>query len=275
MTTSSTNRKDVQDSATEDEDSDPQLPDQLRPSKRSSPKGPASARPATRSRQSDVPPKPISSRSDEAEDPDPETFIRPHPTTSARTRPTPARDPSTSRTNQRDIKKSVRGDIPKRVSAQNMFPTVVKSNQGRPSGDTEKSSTESTKLAGHNNVSGIRHAEAEDRQPEPPLPAGSGLDPSPTKSVSFRADEASGQDEFGPGDDGERVMSSVDLEKAKVLSQQASSNPTRFVGCANCSLRLPLVPLSLETMLAPRHIRGLALNPSLNLKAIRPREPSY
>ncbi|KAG9074882.1 hypothetical protein FRC06_010407, partial [Ceratobasidium sp. 370] len=111
--TSRKNQKVEQDSATEDEDSDPQLPDRLRPSKPSSSKAPTATRPATRSRRPSSPA--LKSRSSRSDDPNPETFIRPHPTSSARTRPIPPRDPAVNRANQRDLQRSIRGDLPHRI----------------------------------------------------------------------------------------------------------------------------------------------------------------
>ncbi|KAG8703719.1 hypothetical protein FRC08_002669, partial [Ceratobasidium sp. 394] len=214
------NQSAEQDSATEDEDSDPQLPDRLRPSKPASSKAPTTIRPATRSRR---PPSPNLLRSD---DPDPETFVRPHPTSSARTRPIPPRDPAVARANLRNVQRSLRGDIPDHIrgsiSAQNRFPKVVTNDREKPSGGLGSTKPASTVPKGND-------AEAE-QPPGPPSPPRSVSGWSPAKSVSFRADEANNQD--GPAGEGERVMSSIESENAPVLSQQTipRSSPRRGNG---------------------------------------------
>ncbi|KAG9121644.1 hypothetical protein FRC07_002329 [Ceratobasidium sp. 392] len=208
-----------EDTATEDEDSDPQLPDKLRPSKRSPPKASNTARPATRSRQPLPSSKPSSSRSDKPL----ENFVRPHPTTCARTRLLPERKASTTRANRRDVRESLNGNLPNSISARNKFPKVVKTDKGRQSGGTEKSNAEPEEPTG---------AQAEE-QPKLPSPAKSGSGPSPAKLVSFRMDGAGGPDEPKPAGETEQIMSSVELENAKVLSQPSPTrSPSRNIADA-------------------------------------------
>ncbi|QRV88600.1 hypothetical protein RhiJN_16618 [Ceratobasidium sp. AG-Ba] len=230
-----TAQRDKENSATEDEDSDPQLPERRKPIPS---KAPIPIGPKTRSRQS------LKSSSMGQEDPphiDPATFVRPHPTTCARTRLLPPQNPAANRANLRAVNQNTNDTIPahvwKSLGARNKFPKVVTGGREKQlstkSGNSKDRSNEAID-ADDAMIGGGKDVEVEE-QPKPLSPERS-QSGSSIKPASLRGDggEAGDRNNLGGG---EQVMSSVESENAPALTQEEVSNPPPFINTVSVPAR--------------------------------------